>query len=78
MVKLIVNRVPNQSWHRRMNRVIVCDSELFFDVSVLTAYSKPLFSDISLQHSRLCIWLWHLALASDFLWRLTLASGSGI
>jgi hypothetical protein len=64
MVNLIANRVPNQPWHRRMNRVVVCDSSFeFFDVSVLMAYSKPLFSDILLQHSCSGIWLWHLALA---------------
>jgi hypothetical protein len=64
MVNLIMNRVPNQPWHRRMNRVVVCDLGFkFFDVSVLTAYSKPLVSSILLQQSCSGIWLWHLALA---------------
>jgi hypothetical protein len=45
----------------------------FFDVSVLTAYSKPLFSDISLQHSCLGISHWHLALAYLALAYLALA-----
>jgi len=57
-----------------MNRVSECDSGYeLFDVSVLTAYPKPLFSDISLQHSCLGIWLWHLALAYLALAYLALA-----
>jgi len=74
MVNLIVNRVPNQSWHRRINRVVRVRFGIgFFDVSVLTAYSKPLFPDISLQHSCLGIWHWHLALAYLALAYLALA-----
>ena len=30
IVLLIVNCVPNQLWHRRMNRVVECDSDLDF------------------------------------------------
>jgi hypothetical protein len=58
MVKLIVNRVLNQPWHRRMNRVVVCDSELDFRCSS----TDGILEAAVLRHLAPAFLLGHLAL----------------